>query len=328
MSQRRKSSISFGPGASSLILIFVVLAMSVLGMLALMNSRNDAKMSSRSAQVTQGAYELNALMEERRAELDALLKKAGEENADDGAYLSAVADALPEDMTIRDRTVSWTELTAWAETNGLRQLACAVEIAPLGTAPRAEWTRHNLEAVTDEAVIALNARLEKTREVLTQNASGWAHTEKVVQVTSASESETPRALVGYLMPGDGEKPVWGRRYIKDVTDESVLALMDRADETRSSLEEALDQAVTEAMQRVFDKTVSEQVIVSVADVDAIYMDCLAHTELPDGVSRDGHLLTWQEKDGEITLRCAVELLPLAEGEEYTAWISRALEDHR
>jgi len=328
MSQKKKSSVSFGPGASSLILIFVVLAMSVLGMLALMNSRNDLKMSSRSAQVTQGAYELNARMEERRAELDALLKKAGEESADDGAYLNAIKEALPEEMALRDRTVSWTELTAWAETNGLRQLACAVEVAPLGASPRAEWTRHNLEAVTDEAVIALNARLEKTRETLTQNAGGWAHTEKIVQVTSANESESPRALVGYLTPGDGEQPVWGRRYIKDVTDESVLALMEKADRTRDGLEQALDQAVAEAMQRVFDKTVSEQVIVSVADVDAIYMDCLAHTDLPAGIARHDHRLTWQEEDGKLALYCAVELLPLAEGEEYTAWASRRLTDGR
>ena len=42
---RRKSNVAFGPGAASLILIVVILSMSVLGMLALMNARNDARLS-------------------------------------------------------------------------------------------------------------------------------------------------------------------------------------------------------------------------------------------------------------------------------------------
>ncbi len=45
---KKKTMISFGPGASSLILIFVVLALSILGMLSLMNSRNDIRLSERS----------------------------------------------------------------------------------------------------------------------------------------------------------------------------------------------------------------------------------------------------------------------------------------
>ena len=48
---RRKSNVSFGPGAASLILIVVILSMSVLGMLALMNARNDDRLSSRSIDV-------------------------------------------------------------------------------------------------------------------------------------------------------------------------------------------------------------------------------------------------------------------------------------
>ena len=44
----RKSRVSFGPGAASLILIVVILSMSVLGILALMNARNDIKLCERS----------------------------------------------------------------------------------------------------------------------------------------------------------------------------------------------------------------------------------------------------------------------------------------
>ena len=42
---KRKSSLSLGPGASSLILIFVVLSMSILGMLSLLTARNDLNLS-------------------------------------------------------------------------------------------------------------------------------------------------------------------------------------------------------------------------------------------------------------------------------------------
>lgn len=328
MSQKKKSNISFGPGASSLILIFVVLAMSVLGMLALMNSRSDAQMSNRSMQVTRGAYELNARMEERRAALDALLVKAAADSADDGAYMAALEENLPEDMALRDRTVAWTELTAWAETNGLRQLSCALEIAPLGATPRAEWTRHSLEAVTDEGVIALNARLEKRRAALQKEGKTVSGEEKLLELTSSADSDMPRALVGVLAADEKGQPAWQRRYLKAVTDEDVIALMDRADETWQTLEASLDQAAIDAMQQVVDTTVAGQSIVTSADVDAIYLKHLQKAELPQGITLTDHRFTWQEQEGGLTLDCAVELLPLSQGEEYTAWASRALTDNR
>ena len=69
---RRESRVSFGPGVASLILIVVILSMSVLGILALMNARNDIKLSDRAAQVVQAGYALNAEAERRLATLDAL----------------------------------------------------------------------------------------------------------------------------------------------------------------------------------------------------------------------------------------------------------------
>ena len=65
----KKSNIHFGPGAPSLILIFVVLSMSILGMLALINGRSDAQLSRRSAQVIEAVYRLSEQAELRRAEL-------------------------------------------------------------------------------------------------------------------------------------------------------------------------------------------------------------------------------------------------------------------
>lgn len=144
MSQKRKSSISFGPGASSLILIFVVLSMSVLGMLSLMNSRNDIRLSQRSASVVEAVYALNVQAEESRARVDAILLEAAKDAASDDAYLTAVRDMLPENMTVRERLIEWTE------TDGLRKLSCALEVQPLGSESRALWARYSLTSLTEE----------------------------------------------------------------------------------------------------------------------------------------------------------------------------------
>lgn len=132
MSQKKKSNISFGPGASSLILIFVVLAMAVLGMLSLMNSRNDVRLSERSVQVTEAVYALNVQAEEKRAALDALAARYGED-------LEALEKELPEGVAMEGRVLSWEE------TDGFRSLDCALEILPDG-GERTQWARYCLTA--------------------------------------------------------------------------------------------------------------------------------------------------------------------------------------
>ena len=144
MSEKKKSNISFGPGASSLILIFVVLSMSVLGMLSLMNSRNDIRLSQRSAEVVEAVYALNAQAEEKRAALDAILAEEAGKAADQSAYLAAVSARLPDGMTLTDRTVEWIE------TDGLRDLDCALELQMPGGTRRAVWVRYDLTSRTEE----------------------------------------------------------------------------------------------------------------------------------------------------------------------------------
>ena len=75
----KKSSVSLGPGAPSLILIFVALSMSVLGMLSLMSARNDLHLSERSVQVVETVYALNERAEESRRELDRMLAQCAAE---------------------------------------------------------------------------------------------------------------------------------------------------------------------------------------------------------------------------------------------------------
>ena len=74
----RKSRISFGPGAASLILIVVILSMSVLGILALMNARSDSALSRRSIDVVAAGYALNDRAERALDCAVALLPLGGE----------------------------------------------------------------------------------------------------------------------------------------------------------------------------------------------------------------------------------------------------------
>ena len=143
---RRKSNVSFGPGAASLILIVVILSMAVLGMLALMNARNDSKLSSRSIEVVAAGFELNDRAERNVAELDAVLARCAASTFSDEAYLAAVRGSLPDGMLMGqdDRIVSW-ELT-----DGLRTLSCAVEVLPQGENERLRWREHRLTAVTED----------------------------------------------------------------------------------------------------------------------------------------------------------------------------------
>ena len=140
----RRSRISFGPGAASLILVVMILSMSVLGILALMNARNDIKLCERSVQVVQAGYALNVEAEQQLAKLDAIAAHYAEIAEDDEAYALAVRPYLPADMELADGVIRWSL------TDGYRTLDCAVALNPLGEAERFTWVNHRLTAITEE----------------------------------------------------------------------------------------------------------------------------------------------------------------------------------
>ena len=140
-----KSRIFFGPGAASLILIVVVLSMSVLGILARMNARNDARLISRSVEVVQAGMDLNSQAEQALAKLDTIVMKCAAMAESDEAYELSVYSNLPAGMMMEGRDIYWEE------SDGYRTLSCAVELLPLGKAERLRWQTHRLTAVTEDA---------------------------------------------------------------------------------------------------------------------------------------------------------------------------------
>lgn len=140
---RQKSTIGMGPGAASLIMIFVMLSMGVLSMLSLMNSRNDLRLSERSAEVAGEIYALNEKAEFSFAGIAGILTECRENAENDEAYLEAIKAALPEDKALYEREISWTE------EDDSRMLDLAVEVLPFEKGG-AVWVRHSLQTQLGE----------------------------------------------------------------------------------------------------------------------------------------------------------------------------------
>ena len=133
-----KRKIALGPGAASLILIVVVLSLCMLAMLTQIAAKNDYNLCTRSAEMVQKVYELNAQSEQNFAKLDSVLVSARKETTDMQAYLDKVKELLPEGMTLDEDRVTWTEPL------DNRNLECIVQLLPIEDTQRAKWISHKL----------------------------------------------------------------------------------------------------------------------------------------------------------------------------------------
>ena len=129
----RQKEYHIGPGAVSLLLIVVVVSMSVLGLLSLVSARGDYMLTERSKEFA--VSERNAAVNAERslARLDAVLLDCAESEE----YFKAVAERLPEGMTMDECIVRWTE-----QVDDARTLVCEVEILQPGEAQRFIWRKH------------------------------------------------------------------------------------------------------------------------------------------------------------------------------------------
>ena len=135
---KKKSVIALGPGAPSLILIFVVLSMSVLAMLALMNAKNDLNMSRRSAEVAEIVAQLNERAEQRHRDLDRLLAACVEDAGDEDEARALLETRLPDGVRLENHTLLWSEVM------DERQLDCALTLVNGERGLQTEWVRHRL----------------------------------------------------------------------------------------------------------------------------------------------------------------------------------------
>lgn len=88
-----KSSGRIGPGASTILMILVVLVMTMLGVLSLFSARSDMEMSQRTQQASADYYAAQTEFSLWISDLDAALLSLREEAAGDaGAYARLVLD--------------------------------------------------------------------------------------------------------------------------------------------------------------------------------------------------------------------------------------------
>ncbi len=143
---KRKSSFSLGPGASSLILIFVVLNLTVLGMLALMTARNDLRFSQRSAEVIEAVYTLDDQAQRHAAEITALARQNASGAGDGDALISALSSQLPDGFAADGNAVTWQE------SDGERVLDCALGISLIDGQVTTDWLRHTLTSTIGDGI--------------------------------------------------------------------------------------------------------------------------------------------------------------------------------
>ena len=149
--KKRSSALSFGPGAPSLILIFVVLSMTVLGMLAMLSAKNDYGLSSRSIQVVQAQYALNIQAEERLAEIDSIIAECRNNTNGMNALLAELTERLPEDVQLEKEDGTDADIISYSVTDGTRTMRCKLLIHdPESYETRTEWLLHSMTAETGD----------------------------------------------------------------------------------------------------------------------------------------------------------------------------------
>ncbi len=137
-----------GVGASSVLMIFVVLSLTTLGVLSFASARANQTLTARRTAHVEGYYEASAVAQRALAEIDALLMAAPE---DDEAYAAYVKDM---DLSGLPLSVSDGLLLSFAVPCGdAQELRLSVKAAGPGVTPRYRVTRQgiaNAEVWTDE----------------------------------------------------------------------------------------------------------------------------------------------------------------------------------
>ena len=133
----KKKEYRIGPGAASLILVIVVLAMSIFALLSLSESDGRLALARRSMDFAEIEYDLSSRAERKLMELDAVLKTAKTESDTNEAYLETVKGILPEPFQMKEDAVS-----AVFSSGASKELYLEVRILPFDNVSSYEVTAH------------------------------------------------------------------------------------------------------------------------------------------------------------------------------------------
>ena len=82
-----------GVGASSLLMILVILCLTTLGVLSLTSALAEYRLSSRAAQTAAAYYEASANAQEKIAQIDRILADIRKESANSGEYAANITES-------------------------------------------------------------------------------------------------------------------------------------------------------------------------------------------------------------------------------------------
>lgn len=134
-----KTSYRIGPGAASILLVIVVVSMSILGLLALSEARNEARLSEKNAAYVKEKSQTETNAEKTLMHLDEILVSARKTTGNNDEYFEYINKALPDGMTMENDLISWTEGGESA-----KSLFVTLRILPYESPVRFEWTRREI----------------------------------------------------------------------------------------------------------------------------------------------------------------------------------------
>lgn len=141
-----KTGYRIGPGAASILLVIVVVSMSILGILALSESKSEVRLSEKNALFVEEKSRLEAEAVQTLALLDAILLKARENADTNEAYFEYIYNEIPGCVSVEDDCLSWTQGSIHNRTLYLK-----IKVLPIESSVRYEWLQHRLVSAADSS---------------------------------------------------------------------------------------------------------------------------------------------------------------------------------
>ena len=141
-----KTGYRIGPGAASILLVIVVVSMSILGILALSESKSEVRLSEKNALFVEDKSRLEAEAVQTLALLDAILLKARENAGTNEAYFEYIYNEIPGSVSAEDDCLSWTQGSIHNRTLYLK-----IKVLPIESSVRYEWLQHRLVSAADSS---------------------------------------------------------------------------------------------------------------------------------------------------------------------------------
>ena len=152
--QSSRGEYRVGPGASSLLLIFVAVCLTTIGILMLISSIADSRLSDRSTQHVQGYYEAATRVQREIGVLDGQLfsarKQAGEDlNTYRELVLDLTGDQIPMSVSEMDNDEDALRITFFVPMSENNRIECDLRVPMSFEGARYEIARHVAANISD-----------------------------------------------------------------------------------------------------------------------------------------------------------------------------------